>query len=31
MDKAIGVKQWVIAEGYIPGESHGPEVANDQP
>jgi hypothetical protein len=25
MAKAIGVKEWVIAEGYIPGESHGPE------
>jgi len=23
--KAIGAKTWVIAEGYIPGESHGPE------
>ena len=22
---AIGVKEWVIAEGYIPAESHGPE------
>jgi hypothetical protein len=22
---AIGVKEWVIAEGYIPPESHGPE------
>ena len=21
----IGVKEWVIAEGYIPPESHGPE------
>lgn len=21
----IGVKEWVIAEGYIPAESHGPE------
>ena len=21
----IGVKEWVIAEGYIPSESHGPE------
>lgn len=25
MAKAVGVKQWVIAEGYIPEESHGPE------
>ena len=25
MDKAIGVKEWVIAEGYIPAESHGPQ------
>lgn len=25
MAKAVGVKQWVIAEGYIPAESHGPE------
>jgi hypothetical protein len=25
MSKAIGVKEWVIAEGYIPGESHGPQ------
>jgi hypothetical protein len=25
MSKAVGVKQWVIAEGYIPPESHGPE------
>lgn len=25
MSNAIGVKQWVIAEGYIPGESHGPQ------
>ncbi len=25
MGKAIGVKQWVIAEGYIPLESHGPK------
>ncbi len=23
--KAIGGKRWVIAEGYIPGSSHGPE------
>lgn len=22
---AIGVKEWIIAEGYIPAESHGPE------
>ena len=25
MKNAIGVKEWVIAEGYIPPESHGPE------
>jgi hypothetical protein len=25
MRKSIGAKTWVIAEGYIPGESHGPE------
>jgi hypothetical protein len=25
MGKAIGAKTWVIAEGYIPKESHGPE------
>ncbi len=25
MTKATGVKEWVIAEGYIPAESHGPE------
>jgi len=25
MKAAIGVKQWVIAEGYIPPHSHGPE------
>jgi hypothetical protein len=25
MSKAVGVKEWVIAEGYIPPESHGPE------
>ncbi len=25
MSNAIGVKEWVIAEGYIPPESHGPE------
>lgn len=25
MNKAVGVKEWVIAEGYIPPESHGPE------
>jgi hypothetical protein len=25
MEKPIGAKTWVIAEGYIPGESHGPE------
>ena len=27
MAEAIGVKTWVIAEGYIPPESHGPEPA----
>ncbi|HET7873266.1 MAG TPA: sensory rhodopsin transducer [Terriglobales bacterium] len=25
MGKAIGVREWAIAEGYIPPESHGPE------
>ena len=25
MTKPIGAKTWVIAEGYIPGESHGTE------
>jgi len=25
MTKAMGVKEWVIAEGYIPAESHGPQ------
>ena len=25
MGKAVGVKEWVIAEGYIPPESHGPQ------
>jgi len=25
MSKAIGVKEWVIAEGYIPSESRGPQ------
>ena len=25
MSKVIGVREWVIAEGYIPGESHGPQ------
>lgn len=25
MEKLIGVKEWVIAEGYIPGQSHGPQ------
>jgi hypothetical protein len=25
MRKGIGVKEWVIAEGYIPSESHGPK------
>jgi hypothetical protein len=24
MAKALGAKEWVIAEGYIPPESHGP-------
>ena len=24
MSNAVGVKQWAIAEGYIPAESHGP-------
>ncbi len=24
MSRAIGVKEWAIAEGYIPAESHGP-------
>jgi hypothetical protein len=24
MGKAIGVREWAIAEGYIPPESHGP-------
>ena len=24
MSQPIGVKEWVIAEGYIPSESHGP-------
>lgn len=23
--RPVGVKEWVIAEGYIPPESHGPE------
>lgn len=27
MNDAIGRKRWAIAEGYIPGESHGPEPA----
>lgn len=25
MNKVVGVKEWAIAEGYIPPESHGPE------
>ena len=25
MSATVGVKEWVIAEGYIPRESHGPE------
>lgn len=25
MTKAIGARVWVIAEGYIPGQSHGPQ------
>lgn len=25
MAKEIGVREWVIAEGYIPPESHGPK------
>jgi len=25
MNKGIGVKEWVIAEGYIPPTSHGPQ------
>jgi len=25
MSKDVGVRDWVIAEGYIPPESHGPE------
>lgn len=25
MSKGIGAREWVIAEGYIPGESHGPK------
>ncbi len=25
MHSAIGVREWVIAEGYIPPESHGPQ------
>lgn len=25
MSKPIGVREWVIAEGYIPSESHGPK------
>jgi hypothetical protein len=24
-EQAVGVRAWVIAEGYIPPESHGPE------
>ena len=25
MSRRVGVKEWVIAEGYIPQESHGPQ------
>jgi hypothetical protein len=25
MDGALGVNEWVIAEGFIPSESHGPQ------
>ena len=25
MSRTVGVKEWVIAEGYIPPESHGPQ------
>ena len=25
MQRAVGVTEWVIAEGYIPSESHGPQ------
>lgn len=25
MSKPVGVREWVIAEGYIPSESHGPK------
>ena len=25
MGRAVGVREWVIAEGYIPPESHGPK------
>lgn len=25
MGRTVGVREWVIAEGYIPPESHGPE------
>ena len=25
MNKPIGVREWVIPEGYIPGQSHGPQ------
>jgi hypothetical protein len=25
MSRTVGVKEWVIAEGYIPQESHGPQ------
>ncbi len=27
MTEPIGTRRWAIAEGYIPGESHGPEPA----
>ncbi len=31
-DRAVGVKEWVIAEGYIPPESHGtaPEMTSHE-
>ena len=25
MSEPVGVREWVIAEGYIPAESHGPQ------
>ena len=27
MGRSVGVKEWAIAEGYIPPESHGPKPA----